>query len=168
MKVQFDQNGFRAQMNSSNPDADSIKKGLSSAKNHTALIFGILALAIVLALFPYVMFLDVSADIVDLFATEGFQSTQEIDETLWELGFPFSPGDAIYTFLSTVNLHRFMAFLAVFGFIAIIVDMTFAILAIVSFAQKASSRTATAGFVLAIVSLVACIFLAIVGVACLV
>ena len=95
MKVQFDQNGFKAQMNSSDTSAEALKHGIRTAKKHTALIFGILSLVLMLTLFPYAMLLDISSDIVDLFVSEGFQSAQEFDEAISELGIPFSLGSLL-------------------------------------------------------------------------
>lgn len=171
MKVQFDQNGgFSAQMNHysdpATPDLNTLKKGLHTAKNHTALLFGILALVIVLALLPYVLFLDVSADIVELFSVQGFQSAQELDQALEDYGIPFAPGEAIYTLLSTINLSRCMVFLGMFGLLFALISITFAILSIVMYTKNTSSRTSTAGLVLSIVSLVLAVVLVVVGLIC--
>ncbi len=168
MKVQFDQNGFKAQMNSSDTSAEALKHGIRTAKKHTALIFGILSLVLMLALFPYAMLLDISSDIVDLFVTEGFQSAQEFDEAISELGIPFSLGSLLYSIISTVNLHRYMAFLIGFGFLALIADIVLAVMGIMAYAKNKASQTATAGLILAIVSLAVCVLLAVISVALLV
>lgn len=161
MKVQFDQNGFQAQMGNEDASisgASILKENAQIAKSHTALVLGVLALLLILCMIPFMFAMDIATDITELFLTEGFESAQELDEALENAGIFLGVGELAYTMLTTINPYRFLFAMGVIGMVVLLLVVALAVLAIVSYAKKPRASTATAGLVLAILSLVACLF----------
>ena len=172
MRTEFDnRGGFTAQMNDfshpQGPDTETLKKGFDTAKGHIALVLAILALVIAFGLIPYAFFLDMCVDVVNVFAAEALQSTQDFDAFIAELGLPIAIGRSLYNILSTAKLSRFLTLMALAGLMAGAVSIVLSVLAIVFSVRKPKPSTATAALIVGIVAFVICFFTLVIGAVCL-